>query len=47
MEDMTGEELLENPVILSVTSLICQWVVLGYIGIDVGHESGRRRDLLY
>ena len=40
MEDVSGEELFEKPVILSVTSLTCRWVVLG-------QESSRRRDLLY
>ena len=33
MEDVSGEELFENPVILSVTSLIGRWIVLA-------HESG-------
>ena len=28
MEDVSGEELFENPVILSVTSLVGRWVVL-------------------
>ena len=33
MEDVSGEEPFENPVILSITSLIGRWVVLA-------HESG-------
>ena len=34
MEDVSGEELFENPVILSVTSLIGRWIVLA-------HDFGR------